>query len=139
MPAEFHLTRSVAFSETDLAGVMHFANYLRWVEDVEHAFWRALGLSVHFTDQDGITSWPRVAASCEYLTPLRFDDMVDLCLRVERIGKRSLTLTVDFTRDGTRVACARTTAVCCRTVGGAFTPIDIPPHIHARLKAFQGE
>ena len=47
MPYEFKMTRLVEFAETDMAGIMHFANYFRYMEVVEHAFFRSLGLSVH--------------------------------------------------------------------------------------------
>ena len=40
MPYEFEMTRRVQFAETDMAGVMHFANYFRLIEEVEHAFYR---------------------------------------------------------------------------------------------------
>ena len=40
MPTEFTIKRRVQFSETDMAGIMHFANYFRLMEEVEHAFLR---------------------------------------------------------------------------------------------------
>ena len=46
MAAEFSISRRVQFAETDMAGVVHFSNYFRWMEEVEHAFFRAVGLSV---------------------------------------------------------------------------------------------
>ena len=46
MPYEFQITRRVEFSETDLAGIMHFSNFFRFMESAEHAFFRSLGFSV---------------------------------------------------------------------------------------------
>ena len=46
MSYEFQITRRVEFSETDLAGIMHFSNFFRFMESAEHAFWRSLGFSV---------------------------------------------------------------------------------------------
>ena len=40
------MTRSVEFAETDLAGIMHFTNFYRWMEVCEHEFLRSIGLSV---------------------------------------------------------------------------------------------
>ena len=37
MSSEFRMTRRVAFAETDLAGVLHFANYFRYMEEIEHS------------------------------------------------------------------------------------------------------
>ena len=49
IPDYFHFShqRRVEFSDTDMAGIVHFANYLRYVESAEHALWRHLGGSVH--------------------------------------------------------------------------------------------
>src|SRR5260221_14772436 len=46
MPYEFKHTRRVEFSDTDMAGIMHFSNFFRFMEATETAFMRSLGLSV---------------------------------------------------------------------------------------------
>lgn len=38
MPSEFEAIRRVEFSDTDLAGIMHYSNYFRFMETAEHAF-----------------------------------------------------------------------------------------------------
>ena len=50
MTTEFSISRRVEFSETDLAGIMHFTNFYRWMEICEHEFLRSLGLSVDMED-----------------------------------------------------------------------------------------
>ncbi len=40
MPSGFSITRRVEFHETDMAGIMHFANYFRWMETCETDFYR---------------------------------------------------------------------------------------------------
>jgi acyl-CoA thioesterase FadM len=71
MDKEFTVSRRVQFCETDLAGVLHFSNYYRLLEEVECAFWRAQGLSVIGSDGEKTISWPRVSSSCEYYAPAR--------------------------------------------------------------------
>lgn len=137
MTAPFAIRRRVQFSETDMAGVMHFSNYLRWMEDAEHAFWRSLGLSVHDACRgagEELISWPRVAVSCRYDAPARFEDELELLVRPTQMGDKSLTFEVEFRRDGQRIALGATTAVCCRVEpGGRFRPVPIPDAIRARL------
>ena len=58
MTTEFSITRRVEFSETDLAGIMHFTNFYRWMEICEHEFLRSLGLSVDMEDENGRFGWP---------------------------------------------------------------------------------
>ena len=115
MPTEFTMRRRVQFAETDMAGVLHFANYFRLMEELEHAFWRSLGLTVYLRDRRLHLSWPRVATNCEYYSPLRFEDEVDLKLTVTKVGKTSLNYEVEFRRDGERCALGHLTAVCCET------------------------
>ena len=133
MPAEFAIRRRVQFAETDMAGVLHFSNYFRYMEEVEHAFWRSLDLTVYLRDVEPHISWPRVATGCEYFFPLHFEDEVDLALRVTKVGQKSLIYEVEFRRSGERCAIGLVTAVCCATKPGSFTPTPIPNVIRARL------
>ncbi|MEP0846662.1 MAG: acyl-CoA thioesterase [Phycisphaerae bacterium] len=140
MTQPFTIRRTVQFSETDMAGVMHFSNYLRWMEDAEHAFWRSLGLSVHDAcrgEGGGLISWPRVAVNCQYSSPARFEDELELTVRPVKLGAKSLTFEIEFRRGAARVALGTTTAVCCRVEpGGAFQAIAIPDAIRRRLTPF---
>ena len=90
MAAEFTQIRTVEFSETDMAGIVHFSNFLRWMESAEHAFLRSLGYSVHARDEDGVAGWPRVKVECEYFKPVRFEDVIEVLLRVEEVRNRSV-------------------------------------------------
>ncbi|MCC6235640.1 MAG: acyl-CoA thioesterase [Verrucomicrobiales bacterium] len=116
MPSEFTITRSVEFSETDMAGIMHYSNFFRYMEAAEHAFFRSLGLSIADPRGEPRLGWPRVHASCDYHRPLRFEDRVEIRLKV--VEKRSKALTYEFTfrkaddAAGTDVARGRLTVVC---------------------------
>ena len=134
MPAEFTKRRRVQFAETDMAGVLHFSNYYSYMEEIEHAFWRSLDLTVYHPDAGPSLSWPRVATGCEYSAPLHFEDEVDLALRVTKVGQKSLSYEVEFRRSGERCATGRVTAVCCMTKPGSFAPTPIPAAIRARLE-----
>lgn len=135
MPNEFKILRRVQFAETDSAGVMHFSNYFRWMEEVEHEWMRSLGMSVIQPHAVGTVSWPRVTVSCEYFAPVRFEDVVELQLEVMTIGDKSLTYEVTFWKDGQKTARGRAKAVCCRTFdGGKFESITIPADVRARLE-----
>ena len=84
MPHEFTLSHRVEFSETDMAGIVHFANFYRMMENTEHAFFRSLGFGIHGHETGTTIGWPRVNASCEFLKPLRFEEIVDIQLIVDR-------------------------------------------------------
>ena len=93
IPQHFHFThrRMVEFADTDLAGIMHFSNYLRFVECAEHAFFRALGFRVHTAAGAEHQGWPRLEVSCKYLKPARFEQTLEICLRIAELRTSSLT------------------------------------------------
>lgn len=135
MPSEFSIKRRVQFSETDMAGIMHFANYFRMMEEVEHAFFRSVGLSVSMQHDDIHVGWPRVSASCDFSGPVRFEDELELRLRVVRLGEKSLNYEVDFLLAGKRVALGKMTSVCCALEPQGMRSIPIPDAIRKKLMA----
>jgi YbgC/YbaW family acyl-CoA thioester hydrolase len=94
MAHEYRYRRRVEFSDTDMAGIVHFSNYFRYMEGAEVAFFRSLGLSIHDQRDGPIIGWPRVAADCTYRWPLRFEDEFEIHLVVRKKTRR--TLTYDF-------------------------------------------
>jgi acyl-CoA thioester hydrolase len=92
IPAKFHFShrRMVEFADTDLAGLMHFSNFFRFVEAAEHAFFRSLGHSVHTADGSDHQGWPRIEVTCKYHQPARFEQTLETCLRIEEIRTSSL-------------------------------------------------
>lgn len=135
MPKTFQIKRRVQFSETDMAGVLHFANYYRFMEEVEHAFWRSRGQSVMVRDGEQYIGWPRVFSQCEYLAPARFEDELDVTLTVADVSKKSVTYEVAFHCNGKAVALGKTRAVCCMVGLDGFAPIAIPSDLRKILES----
>ncbi len=135
MSTEFTITRRVQFAETDMAGVMHFANYFRWMEEVEHAFFRSLGMHVFQKHEGETISWPRVHVSCEYFGSVRFENEVEIRLNVTEIGTKSVTYEAVFSHDGERSALGRVKMVCCRMKKQSFESIPIPDSIRSRFES----
>ena len=133
MPATFTITRPVQFAETDMAGIVHFANYFRMMEEVEHAYFRSIGLSVSMQHDDIHVGWPRVSAGCEFFGPVKFEEEIELKMRVTRVGDKSFTYEVEFLLKGKRIALGKTTSVCC-AVGNEMKSIPIPKPLRDRLE-----
>lgn len=117
-----------------MAGVVHFANYLRWMEEVEHAFFRSVGLSVLHHHEGRPAGWPRVHVSCEYFAPVRFEDEIDIRMRVTDIGEKTLTYEATFHHNERRVARGRVRMVCCVCTDTGFESIVIPDDIRTKLE-----
>ncbi len=128
---EFLITRRVEFCDTDLAGIMHFSNYFRFMEAAETAFLRSLGLSVLLSRCGLEVCLPRVHAECDYSAPLHFEDEVLVYLLVERKGTASLTYQFRFYREGSgqhrEVARGRLVLACAaRQENGALKAVPLP-------------
>ena len=135
--SECRLTRRVQFYETDAAGIVHFSWYFRYMEEAEHALWRAAGLSVMEPESD--IGWPRVAASFEYHRALRFEEEFEVRLQVAAIGQKTLRFTCVLTRDGVRIATGALTVACVRhRAGEPMKGIPIPPEIAGRFQVAPG-
>src|SRR6266496_2870167 len=98
MAHEHRAIHTVEFADTDMAGIMHFANFFRYMEETEHAFLRSLGLSVHMREGARILGLPRVSAACDFRAPLRYQDRVQVHLRVREKKEKSLTYDFIFRR-----------------------------------------
>jgi YbgC/YbaW family acyl-CoA thioester hydrolase len=75
---------------------VHFSNFFRYMEATEHEFFRSLGFPVHHHGPEGMRGWVRVHASCDYVAPLRYEDRVEIHLRVEEKTKNSFTYAFTF-------------------------------------------
>lgn len=139
MPYEFQLSRRVEFSETDMAGIMHFSNFFRFMEATETAFLRSLGLSVVLSSRGLDVCLPRVHAECDYQVPLRFEDEVMVHLLVEKKAVRAITYQFRFRKlnDSAHpeVARGRLVAVCAaRQEDGTMKAVPLPNALADQLQ-----
>ena len=128
MPAQFTYRRRVQFAETDMAGIVHFSYFYRYMEETEHEFFRSVGLKMMAPQSDGsVIGWPRVRSNCVFEKPAFYEDLLDIGLRIERRGVKSLTMRFEFLRDGERLATGELKTVCCLCPPGQpFHSIAIP-------------
>jgi len=131
MSLSFVYPRRVQFADTDMAGVVHFSWFARYMEEAEHALWREAGLSVAPADSD--IGFPRVAVAIEFLSPLHFEDEFEVHVRIEAISRRSIRYSHTITRGDTVVATGTMTAVCVRRTPLPLQSIDIPQNVLDRL------
>jgi YbgC/YbaW family acyl-CoA thioester hydrolase len=135
MAIPFRTTRRVEFVDTDMAGIAHFSNFFRWMESAEVEFLRALGLSVKLEWEGEPLGFPRVSAACDYTRPVRFQDVLEIAVTLESIGRKSLTYSFAFTSAGEAVARGRVSCVCCRVLAdGGIESVEIPASLRARLE-----
>jgi len=111
MASRFLLRRRILFHETDLAGIVHFSNFFKFMEEAEHAFLRSVGLSIH--PEENWRSpirhgWPRVHADFDFHAPLQFEEEIEIELLVAEVRAKSIRYRCVIWKDpdGTRVRAA---------------------------------
>ena len=138
MAYEFKATRRVEFSDTDMAGIVHYANFFRFMETAEHGFYRSLGFSVVMLENEPRLGWPRVHAECDYRKPLRFDDLVEIHLLVSAKKSKSLSYLFRFSKLGEKpepVAVGALTIVCVvHGSDGTMSATPIPAAIADKIQ-----
>jgi acyl-CoA thioester hydrolase len=136
--APFKTRRRVEFRDTDAAGIAHFSAFFFWMESAEHELLRAAGVPVVERGADGVDrSWPRVSASCDYTSAVRFGDELDIAVTV-MLGRSSATYAFSFAQAGRSVASGRVVAVhCLMHPGRKPEPEPVPAAVVARLAAYR--
>lgn len=116
----------VAWVDTDAGGRIHFTAAFRWAEAAETALARRLGLLNEWSD------YPRRHVEAEYLEVLHFEDEFETRLRVDAVGKTSITYGWEIRRDDE--VCIRGSHTVVR-VDATGRPEPLPDAIKAQLSA----
>lgn len=123
----------VRFGETDMQGVVYYANYLLFAEVGRVAYLRALGVDYRRELLAHGVDFTIGEASVRYQAPLRFDDEYDIRVRVGEIRSSSWTFEYAFDRaDGQRCAVGSTVQVILDQKTGKAT--RIPEHLRLVLE-----
>ena len=134
-------THQVQYYETDMMGVAHHANYIRWMEEARIDFMAQLGFPYADMEKAGVLS-PVRSVSCSYLRPCTFGDALEISVSVESFNGVVLALRygmrgaagesvcaaasehVFLHRDGRFVRLKREMPGFCRAVEALLPPAD---------------
>ena len=107
----------VYYEDTDLVGIVYYANYLKFIERARTEWVRGLGVDQsRLKTEEGIVFAVR-RVEADYLTPARFDDVLAVETRVEEIGGARITLTQTVRRDDETCFVARVQLVALSNTG----------------------
>src|SRR5262245_36893289 len=99
----------------------------RYMEEAEHALWRAAGLTIHERVSD--IGWPRVSAACEFRNRLHFEEEFEVWVRLASIKTRTLDYEFTIVRGDTVIAVGTMTSICVRKAPDAMKAIEIPGEV----------
>ena len=106
----------VYYEDTDMAGIVYYANYLRYIERARSDWVRELGIDQNAMKADGIVFAVR-RVEADYIAPARFDDELNVQTHVLSAGPARLVLAQNISRDGAAIFAAKVTIVCMSTDG----------------------
>ncbi|RJQ65354.1 MAG: acyl-CoA thioesterase [Desulfobacteraceae bacterium] len=130
----FHSLR-VRYAETDAQGVVFNAHYLTWFDTAITEYLRDTGYSYKelFTSRD--LDFHLVKATVEYLRPIGFDDVVEVGVRVARIGNSSVTFALAVFIAGQAECRSRGEIIWVCAKVGTHKSHPLPPDATALLGA----
>lgn len=130
---DHRLTIRVYYEDTDLAGVVYYANYLKFMERGRTEALRAAGVDqVDLRDRLGLVFVVR-SLSIDYLAPARFDDLIEVATRITRLRGASVGMGQEVWRRDTCLARASVVAACMDAHG---RPARLPTEIRQGLARF---
>jgi acyl-CoA thioester hydrolase len=122
----------VYYEDTDAAGIVYYANYLRFIERGRTEFLRALGHDQNLLMKEGVAFAVRSVAA-EYLKPARLDDQLSVDTAVAELGGAQLVFVQRIVRGEHLMLDAKIRVACIDPATGRAK--RIPPAIHAQLAA----
>jgi acyl-CoA thioester hydrolase len=133
---EFRLPVRVYYEDTDAAGVVYYANYLRYMERARTEWLRALGYEQTVLAQQGIAFAAR-SVTVDYLKPARLDNLLEVVSSIVSLGRAQLIFAQRIER--TDAAGSELLGDASRRIA-CFDPVrmkatPMPHDIHEKLKA----
>lgn len=120
----------VYYEDTDLAGIVYYANYLKFIERARSEWVRSLGVDqVALKSERGIVFAVR-RVEADYLKPAKFDDELIVTTRMAAETGARIMLEQEVIRGGERLFTAQITLVCLNDLGA---PARLPADIRRKL------
>ena len=126
----FRVPIRVYWEDTDAAGIVFYANYLKYFERARTEWLRGFGVGQEALRQGGI-AFVVSETALRYRRPARLDDVVDVSVEVVHLGQASLELAQQARRAGELLAEATIRVGCVEL--GTFRPCRIPNDIRLAI------
>ncbi|WP_323716669.1 tol-pal system-associated acyl-CoA thioesterase [Paracoccus aminovorans] len=121
----------VYYEDTDLAGIVYYANYLKFIERGRSEWLRELGIDQRALKRQGIVFAVR-RVEADYLSPARFEDLLEVHSRLYELRPARIVLDQRVIRGEAELFRARVTIACLADSG---RPAAVPEDVAARLRA----
>jgi YbgC/YbaW family acyl-CoA thioester hydrolase len=131
----------VRWSEVDMQKIVFNGNYLNYIDVAVAEYWRAIGLPYPhgYVDRFGNDMYLR-KASVEYLGPARYDQLLDIFVRVSKIGRTSMTFAFEIR--GAESAADDSSLIAAELIyvnadPSTMTPAPVPPEVRDLITGYE--
>lgn len=112
----------VYYEDTDMAGIVYYANYLRYIERARSDWVRDVGIDQLAMKEAGVVFAVR-RVEADYVTPARFDDVLEVRTTLESLSAAKMVMAQEVWRGETLVFSAKVLIVC---IGASGKPVRLP-------------
>jgi acyl-CoA thioester hydrolase len=134
--APHRLALRVYWEDTDAAGIVYYANYLKFAERGRTELLRALGIDQGRLRAESGLAFAVRRCVCEYLRPARLDDAIEVTTEATEIGAATCRMRQRVLR-GDEVLAELDVTVACVAASGR--PSRLPPPVRHALAAFASQ
>lgn len=132
--ADFRLPVRVYYEDTDAAGVVYYANYLRFCERARTEWLRALGFEQQSLLADQGVGFVVRSVQADYLSPARLDDELTVVSTIAGLRKASIVFRQEIQRKGERLFAAQVVLACVDW--RRQRPVAIPSAMHQQFENY---
>jgi acyl-CoA thioester hydrolase len=133
---EFSIKYRVGFADTDASGIVHFSNYFRFFERAEEAYLQGLGMRYADLAAKYKIWLPRVSATCDYFSPCRDGDEIEVVMSLKRLNEKSIEESFEIKNSTTGKLAAKGELVNVAALADISKSVPIPNEL---IKLFRSE
>ena len=133
----FHFPLRVRWPECDAQGIAFNGAYLTWTEVAYAEYCRHLGFRLYKASELNIFDTVTVKVTIEYKAPALVDEVLDVWVRVARMGNSSLTLEFEMCREGADVLVAKVEGIYATYDNQARKTYPIPDEVRRVFSHFE--
>ncbi len=112
----------VYYEDTDMAGIVYYANYLRYIERARSDWVREVGIDQLAMKDAGVVFAVR-KIEAEYIQPARYDDILEIRTTLQDLSPARMVMAQQVWRDDVLIFTATVLIVC---IGSTGKPVRLP-------------
>lgn len=121
----------IYYEDTDVAGVVYYANYLKYMERARTEWLRQMGHDHSLMQQQHNVAFVVKSTTIEYLKPARLNDVVQVSTHLIELGRCKLVVSQNIFRQEEQLTGATVTLAC---VDNTLRPVAMPLELHTQLQ-----